>query len=119
MTLSNNIRRSGDHLIVKFPKEADHHHLMSLNDKIRMELIKKGVKNIIFDFSDVSFIDSSAVGFVISKSKTVESLGGKAGLCCAKGHVLKVLNTCAATGINHIFYNVEEAVKSFDKKRNA
>ena len=117
--MSNYIRRFGDHLIIRFPKEADHHHLLSLSDKIRMEFIKKGVKNIIFDFSDVAFMDSSAVGLVISKSKTVESLGGKAGLCCAKGHVLKVLNACAATGVSKMFVNVEDAMNSFDKKQNA
>lgn len=117
--MSEYIRRCRDHLIIRFPREADHHHLLSLSDMIRMELIKKGVKNIIFDFSDVAFMDSSAVGLVISKSKTVESLGGKAGLCCAKGHVLKVLKACAATGMNHVFVNVEEAMNCFEKKQNA
>jgi anti-anti-sigma regulatory factor len=50
--LSKSIRRYKEHLIVKFPKEADHHHLSSFSDKIRMEILKRGVKNIIFDFSD-------------------------------------------------------------------
>ena len=117
--MNNSIRHVGNHLIVKFPRESDHHNLAVLNDKIKMELVKKGVKNIIFDFGDVSFIDSSAVGLVISKSKTVESLGGKTGLCRAKGHVLKVLKTCAATGINRIYENIEEAVNDFNNIMNA
>jgi stage II sporulation protein AA (anti-sigma F factor antagonist) len=117
--LSKSIRRYKEHLIVKFPKEADHHHLSSFSDKIRMEILKRGVKNIIFDFSDVTFIDSSAVGLILSKSKTVESLGGKAGLCCAKGHVLKVLNACTAVGLSKIFDNVEEAISCFEKKQEA
>ena len=67
----------GQSLIVYVTKELDHHAVIDLratSDK----LIQAGnVKHIIFDFSDVDFMDSSGIGLIMGRHKKVMFLGGK------------------------------------------
>lgn len=67
----------GQSLIVYVTKELDHHAVINLratSDK----LIQAGnVKHIIFDFSDVDFMDSSGIGLIMGRHKKVMFLGGK------------------------------------------
>lgn len=59
----------GQSLIVYVTKELDHHAVIDLratSDK----LIQAGnVKHIIFDFSDVDFMDSSGIGLIMGRHK--------------------------------------------------
>ena len=78
----------GQSLIVYVTKELDHHAVIDLratSDK----LIQAGnVKHIIFDFSDVDFMDSSGIGLIMGRYKKVMFLGGKA----AVSHVGEMVN---------------------------
>ncbi|MDR5660054.1 anti-sigma F factor antagonist [Serpentinicella sp. ANB-PHB4] len=64
-------------LIVKLKGELDHH----VAEKIRQELddtIKKNrCKNLIFNLSDMRFMDSSGIGVIIGRYKYISQIGGK------------------------------------------
>ena len=57
--------------------ELDHRYAKEVKEKLERELRRTGALNIAFDFSGVTFMDSSGVGLVIGRFKTVKSLGGK------------------------------------------
>ena len=63
-------------LIAALSGEIDHHVCEKLRKDIDDEMKIYGAKNLIFDFSDVTFMDSSGIGVVLGRYKKVNQLGG-------------------------------------------
>lgn len=65
-----------NYLIIHIGKELDHHraeYLRTIMAKIDHE---REIKNIIFDFTGTTFMDSSGVGMMISRYKDLSMSGG-------------------------------------------
>ncbi len=56
--------------------EIDHHNAPSLRKAIDEEIEKSSADNLILDFSDVSFMDSSGIGLVMGRYRLIKSYGG-------------------------------------------
>ncbi|MBU5473451.1 STAS domain-containing protein [Roseburia sp. MSJ-14] len=63
-------------LILKMPRELDHHQAEFLKEEADGLLVKYPVRNLIFDFSDTQFMDSSGIGVIIGRCKNVRFSGG-------------------------------------------
>ena len=63
------ITNSDKVMTVYLSGEIDHHNAFSLRNKTDSEFIKNAPKELILDFSDVTFMDSSGVGLVIGRYK--------------------------------------------------
>ena len=63
-------------LILKMPRELDHHQAEFLKEEADGLLVKYPVRNLIFDFSDTHFMDSSGIGVIIGRCKNVRFSGG-------------------------------------------
>lgn len=64
-------------LTVRIGGELDHHSVDEIRTRIERELRRTGAINVAFDFSDVTFMDSSGIGVIMGRYKTVRSLGGR------------------------------------------
>lgn len=64
-------------LTVHLDGEIDHHNASLVKSAVEKEIRRTGAVNIAFDFSRVTFMDSSGVGLILGRYKTVKSLGGK------------------------------------------
>ncbi|MDD3222673.1 MAG: STAS domain-containing protein [Clostridia bacterium] len=76
----------GPYLILKVGKELDHHRAEQIRQIIEGISRERTIKNIIFDFSDTVFMDSSGVGLIISRYRDLSMDGGSvcaAGVCPA------------------------------------
>lgn len=49
--------------------------------------LSAGVRNILVDFKDVTFMDSSGLGLLIVALKTVQAVGGRLSLCSVSNEV--------------------------------
>jgi stage II sporulation protein AA (anti-sigma F factor antagonist) len=67
----------GSALAVSLSGELDHHNASAIRDKLDTLYERSGCRHIIFDFSDVSFMDSSGIGMIIGRYKNAEKRGGK------------------------------------------
>ncbi|MBQ8828333.1 MAG: anti-sigma factor antagonist [Clostridia bacterium] len=74
------ISRADNILIIKITGELDHHCADSVRQRIDRELMKIQTRYVIFDFSELSFMDSSGIGMLMGRYKTVKHLGGRAGI---------------------------------------
>ncbi|MCF6096710.1 anti-sigma F factor antagonist [Thermovorax subterraneus] len=68
-----------DILIVNLKGELDHHMVRMVNEKIEEYLMRHALKKILFNFKHVNFMDSSGVGMLIGKYKSLQKIGGKVG----------------------------------------
>lgn len=79
-------------LIIRMPKEIDHHTA----DEIRAEIDKKiefnCISNLIFDFENTDFMDSSGIGLILGRYKMVQYLGGTVSVVNASDSITKMMN---------------------------
>ena len=86
----------GKKLIVYMPKELDHHVAQTLCVKIDTLIETYGIKELEFDFSNTEFMDSSGIGVLIGRSKTMRFHQGKVS---ARGMGFRVKRIFEAAGL--------------------
>lgn len=89
-------------LIVIVKGELDHHNADILRKKIDTELLSVRFKNIIFDFSGLTFMDSSGIGMVMGRYKNVNHLGGRIYIVCDDKTVLDRYGRNVPDGIERV-----------------
>lgn len=67
----------GKCMVISIPKELDH----NVADEIRKEaeciFVKRPIKNVVFDFSETTFMDSSGIGLITGRYRKICDLGGR------------------------------------------
>ena len=58
-------------LVIRLNKELDHHNSEAIRQRADRLIEIKGIKNIIFDFENVSFMDSSGIGVIMGRYKKI------------------------------------------------
>lgn len=76
-------------------------------------LLEQGKKNIIVNMGDVSFVDSSGIGNIVSAFSTVKAAGGQLKLAGLTDKIKGVLSITKLNSIFEQYPTVEEASKSF------
>lgn len=64
-------------MIITTDKELDQHNADTIRGYADKYIYSGKVKNIIFDFEDTEFMDSSGIGVIMGRYKIVNGLGGK------------------------------------------
>ena len=67
----------GRTLIYFMPKELDHHVAQTISRELDVLIESFGVTELELDFAKTEFMDSSGIGVVIGRSKTMQFRGGK------------------------------------------
>lgn len=93
-------------LILKITEEIDHHVAEKIRRKADLEIERHIPRKVIFDFRNVTFMDSAGIGLILGRYKNVTSLGGKIELVNVTDTVNKIL---IMSGMNKIInINKEE-----------
>lgn len=69
-------KREGERLTVYLDGEIDHCAAGELRRAIEERIAQEKTSALCLDFSNVSFMDSSGVGMIIGRYKTIQALGG-------------------------------------------
>ncbi|MBQ2753339.1 MAG: anti-sigma factor antagonist [Firmicutes bacterium] len=98
---------NGDSLVVKLNGEIDHHSCETARRKTDKQFIEKRLRDMEIDLSGVTFMDSSALGFVMGRMKIVKSLGGKLYITGVKKEFSKMIKLSGLESIVEISYGEE------------
>ena len=74
-------RKNGDQLIVYLSGEIDHCTADRLRGEIEALLGDARIRRLVLHFENVSFMDSSGVGMIIGRYKTMAARGGRVTAC--------------------------------------
>ena len=66
-----------EQLIVPMPKEVDHHIAKTISREIDFIIDSWHVRKLIFDFAETDFMDSSGIGVLIGRKKTMDMHRGE------------------------------------------
>ena len=65
-----------NYLMVRMPEEIDHHKSVYISKKADDYIMQSGVGNVVFDFEDTKFMDSSGIGMIMGRYKNIRFAGG-------------------------------------------
>ncbi|HZK18635.1 MAG TPA: anti-sigma F factor antagonist [Clostridia bacterium] len=100
-------------LTVGIKGELDISNADRLREALEKSLDEKPARHLVFNFSQVDFIDSSCLGVVLGRYKRVHAAGGKVAIIGAKPHVYRILQLSGLFHLIDDFDSEEEAVKGY------
>lgn len=93
-------------LLFKITEELDHHAVEKLRRKADYEIERYIPRKVIFDFNNVTFMDSAGIGLILGRYKNISILGGKLEVINVSETVNKILTMSGVTKLINI--NKEE-----------
>lgn len=108
-----NIKLIGDKhtLLVNIDGELDHHMAAKIRESVDRKLKSTNAVNIIFDFSNVGFMDSSGLGVIMGRYKLSRLLGGKVIIFGAKKQTKRIIEMAGLNKIVSICDKLEQALE--------
>ncbi len=98
-------------LILKICGELDHHVASEIAAQCDEAVIKSNAVNIVFDFSELSFMDSSGIGAVMGRYKKVKGFGGCVIIAAPTMQVMRIITISGLKRIIKVTTSVENALK--------
>ncbi len=105
------IRMNKNTLIVTVMGDMDHHNASTIRSVIDKEIREKPVQNLVFDLSNLDFMDSSGVGLILGRYKRMKELDGNVFIAAAKPEVERIINLSGLHKIIPLYDTMEKAEK--------
>lgn len=106
----------GETLVAELFGELDHYSANKVRERIDKSVDNYGMKNLIFDFSRVSFMDSSGIGMVLGRYRRMGGGEGRLAIAGCSESVRNILNLAGVFSVIGCYNTKEEAVAAFDGK---
>ncbi len=97
--MSVKITEDEKRIIALLSGEIDHHSAKGLRAEIDFSLRERHPQELILDFSEVTFMDSSGIGLVMGRCKLMNELGGTVTVKNPPNYIRKVMRL---SGIDRI-----------------
>ncbi len=109
-------RKHGKTLIAVVDGDIDHSFAEEARRITERRLCASGADSLILDLSGVKFMDSSGIGFIIGRYKTVSALGGSLVIVSPTKEADRLLAMSGIYRIIHSYPTVEDAILGQNKE---
>ena len=92
-------KKEDKQLIFKLEEDIDECTVQKIRRKLDNEIERYMPKEVIFDFNNVSFMDSAGIGLILGRFRNISTLGGKLEVINVSETVNKIL---IMSGVNKI-----------------
>lgn len=86
-----NMQEKEDILFVYLSGDIDHHNAKKIREEIDRKIEQMHCKELILDFRDVTFMDSSGIGLVMGRYKLMKTLQGVVRVANVSAHIKRVM----------------------------
>ena len=90
------------YLMVKMPEEIDHHRSNYISKQADLLILKEQIDNIVFDFEETKFMDSSGIGIIVGRYQKISCFGGKVFAIHADRQIKRILHLSGLSKIMEI-----------------
>lgn len=104
---------NGSYLIIQLSGELDQHMADQIRGRIDYGLLREGMKHMIFDFTEVSFMDSSGIGMLLKRYKQVKQLGGTLYITGCNQSILRLVKLSGLERIVVIEDTIHHVLKQY------
>ncbi len=63
--------------MIRMPEEIDHHGAGIICENADKYLLREDVGNVVFDFENTRFMDSSGIGLIMGRYRKISCFGGR------------------------------------------
>lgn len=91
-----------NYLCIRMPGEVDHHGAASIRECADRLILDDKVKNIVFDFENTTFMDSSGLGIIIGRYRKISCFGGKVYAINTSDRISRILKSSGMSAIIEI-----------------
>lgn len=95
--------------------ELDHHSASEIKEKADLKMRSSNAVNVIFDFSGMTFMDSSGIGVIMGRYKKARSLGGRVIAFGVSAQNLRIMEMSGIDKIIKLAPSYERALNLLDK----
>lgn len=81
-----------NYLMVRMPEEVDHHKSLYISERADKYILRQQVANVVFDFEDTRFMDSSGIGIIMGRYKKISCFGGRVFAIHADRQIRRILH---------------------------
>lgn len=96
---AEDFRVINNYLMIKLPQEIDHHRAGYISEKADKYLVREEVHNVVFDFENTRFMDSSGIGIIMGRYRKISCFGGKVYVINMDSQIQRILQV---SGLNKI-----------------
>jgi anti-sigma B factor antagonist len=89
----------GDAYVIALAGEVDLYTAPEFKQQL-LDVIGKGAKDVVVDFSDTTFIDSTTLGVLVGGIKRLRTNDGQLSLVCSDRNITKIFEI---TGLDRVF----------------
>ncbi|MBQ7718853.1 MAG: anti-sigma factor antagonist [Clostridia bacterium] len=90
--------------------ELDHHNAVNVREEIDRRFSTSNAKNLVFNLQKLAFMDSSGLGILIGRYKTVSAMGGKTAIAAPSLLTRRLIELAGVHRIIPIYETAQEAV---------
>ena len=108
----------GDAYVIALTGEVDLYTAPEFKQQL-LDVIGKGAKDVIVDFSDTTFIDSTTLGVLVGGVKRLRTNDGQLSLVCSDRNITKIFEITGLDRVFTIYPTREEAVASLNSPDSA
>lgn len=91
-------------LMIRLPEEVDHHRAGYISENADKHLVREEVCNVVFDFENTRFMDSSGIGVIMGRYRKISCFGGQVYIIHADSQIQRILKV---SGLNKIVKIIE------------
>ena len=106
-------------LVVYVTDDLDHHAVLQLREYSDRLIEAGNIRHIIFDFTDVGFMDSSGIGLIMGRYKKVMFLGGRAAVTNVGDVVNRIFTLSGLYQIIERYDTVADALQGMKSRTEA
>ncbi len=81
MSLTVDMELMGNVLCIRLGGELDHHTSGNLREQINKEIEANDIRHLVFNLTELSFMDSSGLGVILGRYKQIKQLRGELVVC--------------------------------------
>ena len=99
-------------LYIQLEGEIDHHSAQTFRERIDMAFEPTDCRQIVFDFSGVTFMDSSGIGMIIGRYKNAKKRGGTIAIAGMNPEIGRIFQISGLAKIIDSYASVEDVEKT-------
>lgn len=99
-------------LVVNMRGELDHHAVETIRNDIEGTLRDTHYRGLVLSFRDIDFMDSSGLGLILGRYRTVTQQGGRMALCEVNLSLRRIFEMSGILKIVTVYDDLETAVRA-------
>lgn len=103
-------------LIIYLPGELDHHMAGVIREQTESLFVRKRIRDVIFDYTNTHFMDSSGIGLIMGRYREVRYLKGDIYIVGVNDKVSRILDISGLYRVAKRSENVDAALKDIQEK---